>query len=572
MTASWRTRAAGLGWLLAVTLLLWLYSLATLRMPHQNDTLVHLRWAEQFAMAMSEGWLLPRWASASLGGLGDPTLLYYQPLFYYISSTFAALGLRSEYALLCAAMVPFLLLGAVVYLVLLRQYRNGPALLGATFIVACPVPYFVAANMGAFPWALSLPFGVLFVVESARQCPRIARLAVLLCLICLSHMLSGLMALAAVGLARLFFAFPKRENFSANLHWAAGVALGLALAGFFLYPAITQLHLINPDGWVHGTNFDWRRAFAFPTFTLAQYGYRWFAIQMPFALVTLVLCIVVLGPFAGAPDTPGKLLARRLAQVALAAMALGSELAYPLYALVGPMQKLQFPYRFVLLALLLANIALVIALNEGAWSRWRTWLRAAVVGLVLAQVAIVGHLQFGQYKSGTVLPAKESFMTGRFGQPEYVPAVRGPEWKQYLESGGFSSECARLQLVCSATSKRTHDFASTIAAPSAVQVRLPLLAFPAWGVTVDGQAVPLQADPATGLVLVTLAPGTHRVGTQWQRMPAEKIGWGISGAAVLLLAALTLAAARRRRRATPAPALSGGVVPASHVLPSALHR
>lgn len=548
MTAALRTRAAGVVWLTAVTLMLWLYSLVSLRLPYQNDTLVHLRWAEQFRMALSEGWLLPRWAAASLGGLGDPTLLYYQPLFYYINSAFAALGLRAEYALMFAAMVPFVLLGAVVYLLLLRKYQNRHALLGATFIVACPVPFFVATSMGAFPWALSLPFGLLFAAESARQMPRMGRLAVLLCLICLSHMLSGLMALAAVGLARLVFAFPRRANLAPNLHWAAGVALGLALAGFFLFPAITQLHLINPDGWVHGANFDWRRAFAFPTFTLAQYGFRWFALQLPFAFAALLVAILVVVPFAGPHDTPGKLLARRLGMVALAALALGSELAYPLYALVGPMQKLQFPYRFVLLAMLLANVALVIMLNEGAWSRWRPWLRAACVGLVLVQLAMTAHLQWGLVRQGKALPSREVFMSGRFGQPEYVPAVRGPAWRQYLDAGKFDGECARLQIACGSTVQRSHDFATQVTNATAVSLRLPLLAFPAWRVEVDGRAVPLVADPATGLVQVTLAPGTHTVTTGWSRMPAENIGWAITGSAVVLL----LGGAAWRRRRTPA--------------------
>lgn len=538
MIVSGRARIGGVIWLLLLTLLLWSYSLLTLRLPHQNDTLVHLRWAEQFLAALREGWLLPRWASASIGGLGDPTFLYYQPFFYYISSAFSLLGLRSELALLCAAMVPFVLLGCVVYLCLLGPYRNRNALLGATFILACPVLYFVATSVGAFPWALSLPFSVLFVAESTRTQVRPARLAVFLGLICLSHLLSALMALACVGLARLIFAFPNnRQALRGHLSWAAGIVLGLGLAAFFIYPAVTQLHLVNPGGWVDGTNFDWRRAFALPTFTYAQYGFRWFAIQLPYALIALVLCLLVVSPLAGSADTSGKVFARRLGWVAIAALVLGSELAYPLYALFPPMQKLQFPYRFVFVALLLANIALVIQLNEGAWKRWRLPVRLVAVGLVLAQGAIMAHLQLDLIKRGEKLPARSAFMEGRFGQPEYIPSVRGPDWKQYLGTDKFVGECARLRIACSDTVQHTHDFSTRIVTSAPVAVRLPVLAFPAWSVAVDGAPVTLTADSATGLILVKLEPGEHRVTTAWSRMPAEVTGLWITAIAFLVLLA-----------------------------------
>ncbi len=545
-------RLGAAAWLLLLAVSLWLYSLVSLRLPRQNDTLIHLRWAEQFVAALREGWLLPRWAHASIGGLGDPTFLYYQPLFYYITSAFSLAGLRAEHALLCAAMVPFLLLGLVLRFGILRAYPCRKAVLAASFVVACPALYFVAAYVGAFPWALSLPFSVLFAVESTREQPRPGRLAILLCLVCLSHLLSGLMTLASVGLARILFTSASPRGAAAHLRWGAGCALGLGLAGFFLYPAITQLHLINPDGWVQGVNYDWRRAFALPTITYFLHGFRWFTIQVPFALIALALCVLALSPAAGPADTPGKILAGRLAWIAAAALALGSELAYPLYAAIAPLRKLQFPYRFLFLALLLANLALVIQLNEGAWRHWRRPARAAALGLVLAQLAIQLHLQWDVVRRGEKLPAREVFMTGRFGQPEYIPAVRGDGWKRYLETGGFAGECARLGVACGDTVRGTHAFSTRVSSPSPAGIRLPLLAFPAWRVTVDGRPVPLRADAGTGLVRVDLGPGGHLVATSWSRMRAEVTGWWISALSGLLLAASWILERRRTSRRTAA--------------------
>lgn len=557
-----RMRPAPWTGLLAIcglTLLLWLYALATLRLPYQVDMLVHLRWAAQFLDAVREGWLLPRWAYASIEGLGDPTFFYYQPLFYYLTSALGLLGVRSEAALAGAAMLPSVLLGVVVQQRFLQAYRPGPALAGALYVVACPVLLFLAIQMAAYPWTLALPFCVLFVAESTRERPRAPLLALLLALVCLSHLLSALMVLACTGLARLALAWPGRRTFASHLHWSAGVVLGLGLAAFFVWPAVSQLHLINPDGWTGGANFDWRRAFALPTVAFLKHGFRWFAIQGPLSLLALALSLFVLYSSRRAA-TPGSAQARKLAVVALAAMLLSSELAYPLYALLEPMRKIQFPYRFMFLALLLANIALVIELNEGAWRRWNSPLRALAVVLMAAQCAMTLQLQLGIVRGGKAIPERASFMQGRFGQPEYIPAVRGPDWKAYLADGKLAGECARLEIVCNTSLRQTHAQTFVIETARPVSVRLPLLAYPAWAMTVDGERRPLTADPATGLALAQLSSGRHTVALSWAGLPAEAAGRTVSALACLVCLGWYLAARRRARaaRRLSAPGTTAG--------------
>jgi hypothetical protein len=69
-------------------------------------------------------------------------------------------------------------------------------------------------------------------------------------------------------------------------------------------------------------------------------------------------------------------------------------------------------------------------------------------------------------------------------------------------------------------------------------LRLPLLAFPAWQLTIDGAAVPTASDPATGLISVGLPAGAHRVAATWKRLGVERAGLVITGLAVLALAIL----------------------------------
>jgi hypothetical protein len=565
-----RSRLAGAAILLLCAVLLWLQPLVGLRLPHQNDLLIHLQWSDQFLAALREGWLLPRWAAASHEGLGDPTFMYYQPLFYYVTSAFSLLGLGPARALLCGAMLPYALLGGVVYFSVLERYRLRWALLGACFVMFCPVLVFLSAQMAAFPWTLSLPFSLLFILESTRGRPRVARLGVLLCLLSLAHLLSAMIALFSTGLGRLVLAFPRPSNLRSHLAWGLGVALGLGLASFFIFPAITQLALINPVGWTDGPNFDWRRAFALPTFTFARYGLRWPAIQWPFSVLALGMCVLSLRNTEQLRtqargllrDDGGPELARRLAIVGLAALVLGSELAYPLYAALPPLQKVQFPYRFMFVAAVLGSVALMIRLCEGAWRRWGLLARGAAVGLIGVYCLFGLYLQWDQFRHSEALPERAAYMGGHFGQAEYLPAVRGPQWKQYLADGKLDGECRRLGLRCGAPVRNTHALSVEVESPRAAAMRLPMFAFPAWGLSVDGQPQALAADPDTGLAVAQLAPGRHLVALRWAGLPAEALGRRISLVSLALLLVL-LGASYVRRLRGPRPVTLEDLAPTS---------
>lgn len=535
--------------------LMWLYPAATLKLAHQNDIAVHLRWVEQFHTALQDGVLLPRWAYAAQSGLGDPSFFYYQPLFYYISSSFLWLGFGPERALVLGAAMPFLMVAVIVLRHFLGRYPARAAVLGAMFVVACPTLYFMSTHLAAFPWSLSIPFSLLFAAESMRERPRARVIAVLLALICVSHLLSGMMALLCTGLARLIVAPPRPSNLGAHAAWAGGVVLGLALAAFFVYPAVTQMHLINPSGWEEG--FNWRRCFALPVVSQFLFGTYWFGVQWPFALVSLGLIVLVLAPrssrLPGLSSSPGLVDARRIGIVAACALLLGSELAYPLYALLSPMQKLQFPYRFMFLASLLASIALAMQLSEGAWQRWSKVTRIAAVLLILAQCGQAAVLQLKIVKDGERMLTHEQYFSGRFGQPEYLLGARGPQWKDYAENGSLARDCERLGLSCSGVEKRSHAFAVTVDAPRAVSLRLPLFGFPAWQATLDGKAHDWRLDPETGVILIDLPAGRHDVALRFARLPSEVAGLWISAGALLVLLVLVLLARRRTRDLAPAP-------------------
>ncbi|VXC22034.1 6-pyruvoyl-tetrahydropterin synthase-related protein [Massilia sp. 9I] len=533
-----------------VIILLWLQPLLTLRL-HPSDAYMHLLWADQFYSALSEGILMPRWAPMSFDGLGDPTFVYYQPLFYYIDSVFQFLGANSHYALLLTALVAHGLLATMSYRLIADYCTQRWALVGSVFVILSPSLLFVAFAMGFFPWMLGIPLSAMFVIESMRPKPRIMYLAILLCFTVLAHLLSALIALTCAFLSRLLIHGLSRQSLQMNLGWGLAIVGGLGLTAFFLYPALTQLHLINPDGWTAHKTFDWRSAMLFPTFTAALFGPRWLTFQWFLPVVVLGMAVIVVVGERGRGIVGRKGPAYCLAVAALVALALGSELAFPLYLLVPPMQKLQFPYRYLPLAAILASLALVLHFGQVSWRSWSKAGRVVITLLLVLYGVQAFAVQWKLYQHGQRLHEIAWFANSRVGQSEYLLASRGPHWEQYIKDGKLTGECARLSIRCEEPAvQRTHGFQATIDTNRAITLRLPVFAYPAWGITVDSQAQALVLDPDTGLVLVTLQPGHHEVQLHWEGLPAEHAGRLITLIVIFFFALLQSMLWLRKHHAT----------------------
>lgn len=552
---------------LLIPVILWIQPLFLSHSIPRFDYEIHLQWSTQFAQALREGWLIPRWAAASHQGLGDPTFVYYQPLLYYVSGALAMLGMSGSHPLLAASVLPYILLGLNVAEMSASQSARQPSIARRVaaigLVVTSPVLFFLSTSGAALPSVMAMPFCLLFALQSTRDRPDIVMTALWLCLVCLSHVLTGMMVLMCCGLGRILFAFPAKKTLPGHFAWIAGVALGMVLASYYLVPALTQLSLINPGGWTSGINFDWRRSFAFPSFTYLDYGLHWFAMQVPLPLLALVCALFVLiaarASTTFATDTSGQLKRQttiRLSIISLCALVFASELAYPLYQTLTPLHKLQWPYRFVGVAGILSSCALarLLFLSPRSGQQPRSFYAGATICVVM-QVCLVALLQTQMVKTGKPLPLVSEVMSGDFGQPEYLPAVRGQHWASYNSQGGFAQECLRLAVQCDPVVRQTHFFSAIMTAATATALRLPVFAFPAWVLSVDGIEQPLLPDADTGLPVVNLPAGRHAIELNWRDLSVDRIGRFISVFGILLVVLLKTANRNKRRSGFRAAAL-----------------
>lgn len=514
------------------------------------DALIQYRWHLQYVEAWQGGMSFPRWAWADNAELGAPVFLYYPSLFYLFALPLALLPLPPMAQTdLAVALAGVLLVAAVA---LTQRRALGPAawLLGAA-VLWSPASFFVQGRVHAYPWYLSLVPTFLFVHFSLRQLAERRSVApgvgLSYALVAMTHPLSGFMVALVVPIAWLRHVL--REGFERKLilsavGWGVQVLLGAGLAAVYLLPALTSWALINSDGWAAGGGILWHQQFALhPDRANAYWWPLLWVMPLPvYALALGLAGLLALRRLRTAPAADPRVQAGLdWFWVAVPCLLLAMYPAIWIWEALPPLQHIQRPYRF----LPIAAAALLVA----AFHLWPVASRLARLGLAAAFAAMLASTamqhSFTLHANPFAIPPER--LRELFYVHEYLPTARGPEWRTKAMERGFAADCARQGLACA---RGIEDGALFFRIEGAAggRVRLPLFDFPAWRLTVNGAPQAIARDAPTGVIVVEMPAGTHRIEARWARLPVERNGALISLVAAALMVLLWFAARRMPRR------------------------
>jgi len=515
------------------------------------DLLTHYRWLMQYQAALGEGTWYPRWMPRMSLGLGE---LFYSayPLYYHVASFSVLAGLAPWTAMKTLAIVSAWCAGAIAYFSVKRLGGIRIGLLASMLVVLSPLPIFLFTHHQALPWHFSLPLAVALLLQSVTPPWRGKRflIALTVCLLILAHILVAYMTLLSVGAVLCAETLAsKRTTFREFLSdWVLPVVVGIGLTAFNTLPALAFMELripLSPDDPELVKFLSWQNSFAFPTWTAAHWGMRWFAMQWPLPSLSLFMAAAaawILWRTRPADDDRAWTASARLVGITAAALILASELAYPIYATVGVARSVQWPYRFVSVAALSSVLALALAAATCAHRsvRRRTCAIpiAASIGFAFTLVAAL-EIQLASEGRDPALSPK--LLEGEFSQYGAAFVTRGPGWKQYATDGGFVGECRRKEVRCDPLLQRSQHRSWAVTATRPVNLLLPMYAFPGWTTRIDGRDVAYGTDTRTGLVAVPVPAGTHTVEIELAGFrPWSAIGLLISLASAVSLLALAL--------------------------------
>ncbi len=519
------------------------------------DFFVHYNWAVQFLQALHGGDPYPRWMPLANFGVGEPALMFYSPLFYYATALVGWFTDSTWAAIKIVEVLSTTIAGWFAWRLLRLFCGPGLALVGAVACQAAPMVFMLFHYFNGLPWASSFAALAALAYYTFRPQERDQWLdipvALAVAALTLTHTVSALMALITMTFHLVVFV--RREHGRWRVAWRPvaawflSVAAGLGLSMVYFYPAVRSMGLINADVWIQNyTPFD---AFAFSTVTWLVFGIRWFSFQWVVPGVSLLGVLFATAWVyrrGGVADATGRALLGMLA-VSWASLFIASELSYPLWVVETPLRKVQFPHRFLYITAITAPVVCLICLREaldGARSRLWVWAGAAplVAGLALTAALAMKMILV----DGKALELERDNLRGYAGLAEYRLDTLGPQWRDYTDRGGFAVECERLGMDCLERQAEGRTRSWLLTTTQAVEPRLPVFYFPAWSLSVNGNAVATRPDPATGLLLVRLPPGQHQVNLTWAGLPQERIGLWIS----LLTLALLLGLKVRRAWST----------------------
>ena len=490
-------------------------------LPAGPDLYVHLLWAWQTMRCLAAG-DLPLWLPDLNAGFGSPGIRLYSPLGPVLQGVLG-LVLGSAGAALRAA--PVLVWAA--FLLVLRRRRGGrDGTAEWALLLLSPLALHSLLGRGAWSEYLAVPLLWWLLDTGAAGTVRPLRDGALLGLLWLLHapttVMAGVLLAAAAAL--------RRDGRVAR-GFAGAAAFAAALTAWHWLPLLDEMRSLDRAALVGGIFEPTRNALASPSaFALAE------NIWLGWCAAAL-LAALLLGRWWRGDAVRATLL--------VGCVALATPLARWLYRLPLGLDLLQFPWRWLLPA---AVLAAAPAARDLAARRGR-----AAAALLLAPLLLFPWPSLvpdpGLDARGDPRAAGERVWRSLAGNPLLVDALqhRPAAWLHLaanLERFGAETAVADApeaswRVVAWAPLRRLVEVSS----PRGARVELRLLDYPFWAVTVDGAPA---AAAGTGVLAAAVPPGRHLVAATWAGNPLARLGQAIAAAALALAA---LAAVRQRREA-----------------------
>lgn len=529
-----------------------------------DDSAFHIGRAVNLEGLLDAGHYFPRWAPDMAHGLGYPFFNYYAPLTSYLLVLLHKVGFIYPTALYIAFGLSLWLAGLATY-ALARDWFGEAAGVAAA-VVYLSAPYFAYDIL--FRGNLAESFALLFaplilfllhraLTPGASPHSRPSTLYLLLAALAFAGLLysHNATALAAAPLFAAYIALVAllQKDWRPLLRGGLSLVFGLALSANFWVPALFETNLVQTDKllvppiFTYYTNYITISELFAPPSVIDTLLIN----PSPAKALGLVPTLLALLGFAAllyrawvahrsnsqAPvdstATQSLWLGIWLVGFGIFFSALTLSISQPLWDTLPLIKFIQFPWRFLSLAMLCAALlagAVVSWLPKSGW-----WLASGV-----ALVAVVGSLSwwyprycvpFQETTLATTLHYELDTSTlGTTAKGEYLPrtvttlsddlsvadALIKGEQPAYLSSLPDTANLTVAQ-------PDPLNYQATFTLPVDTTLTFKQLFFPGWAATLDGQPLAITPTVNTGLITFTVPAGTHTLNIYFGNTPLHLI-------------------------------------------------
>ena len=512
-----------------------------------------------------EGIFFPRWTEWANHGFGEPRFIFYPPLSWMLG---AALSFVAPWNAVPGVFIVIVqtMAGLCSFALARRFLPRNAALFGAACYAANPYALLVVYMRSDFSEQLACALMPLVVLTALQLCGLVenrrrslsratAFFALAFAAVWLSNAPASVIASYS---AALIFAWAALEKKSMQplLRGAGGLALGFALASFYLAPAAYEQRWVN-IGQVLSLGLQPADNFLYTMGNDPEHNvFNWIASSVAVLLLVMtgIAAIAALQrTMQGQESDDRKKLWRMLLELSAAAAILMVRQSAFFWAHLPKLRFVQFPWRWM------AILAVPYAYFSAA-AMMRQRMRWIWFALVL--IAVCGTATFLVKKTwwdSDDIPSLQDAIAndqGFEGTDEYDPVgddhTNLPEKSARVqvlpaeESGGRAPQ-AEIRIERWTAEERVVRVIST----EPLRVGLRLLDYPAWHVEVNRKPVTSEHAENNGEMIVALAPGTQRITARFVRTPDRTLGSAISLLGMLTLLALLNAGGVRLLSASP---------------------
>jgi hypothetical protein len=512
-----------------------------------------------------EGIAYPRWTEWANHGFGEPRFIFYPPLSWMLG---AALGFLAPWNAVPGIFIALVqtIAGLCSYGLARRFAGPGAALFGAACYAANPYALLIIYMRSDFAELLACAVTPILLLAALQVCglaekrgisqPRVTALfAMAFAAVWLSNAPAAVICSYGVSLFFVWAAFAEK---SSRPLWrgVAGITLGLALASFYLFPAVYEQRWVNitqalSPGLHPSDNFLYTM-----TNDPEHNVFNWIASTVAIVLM-MMTGIASLVAHRGAVEDRETREARRLWRVLLFLSATA------IFMMIRPssvfwehlfkLRFVQFPWRWMSILAVAYSCFLAAAMTR----RRAGWILAAAAVLVTAGTGTF-LVQQAWWDSEDIPVLQEAIANdqGFEGTDEYDPVgddhTNLPEKAPRVEilpaeETGRAAPQAEVHVVRWSAEVRELQVSSQ----KPVRVALRLLNYPAWRVEVNGQMVTPQHPENSGQMTLRLPAGAQHIAVKFVRTPDRILGIFVSVAGLLGLLALFNAGGQRLLSASP---------------------
>ncbi len=524
--------------------------------PDGYDLAQHLRFAASYHDAILNGSFIPFWAAGDNLGFGSVGVRFYPPLADYVLAV-TQIFTNDWYKSFWLNSVFWMFPGCIGVYLWVKQFRSR-AIAAAAAVIYALMPYHLLQVYrlqlySEFVAASILPFCFLFATRVVKRgrISDVLGLAISCSLILLTHIPTSLAGFAGLGLYSVFIIDWKNPLRSIS-RFALAIAISIASAAFYLIRLATELSWVrhNTDEFSSGF-FDYRHHL-FPIFNNFGDGYWDFSLWLLDLSTILILLALLPLPFCALWGSAAKSRSVIESKVLIAVSVTGffsifmvSSLSGFIWRASGALQRIQFPWRFLSLAMLMGAVAITLTLSYGRFSRLIIYSSIALVFVTLVfdltqTVLTAGPLTRERFFEKVVDKRTDE------GCACWWPTAARKEAFENTEQ--VFAENRRIDIA----RWEPEDRVFTVYDGAPTDVRVATFYYPYWKATVNDRPTEVRMDN-NGAIVIPVQAGGARVRLSFEEPYINRIMLYLSSATwlILLLAAILLGFLKLQHRFRP---------------------